>query len=212
MREFMYAFQMSNKISFEVRYSTIGSNSSPDFATSANELNRNNTDYNRGGQAQRDLLPNKSAARDFFEKWDCCHLRKLTDEKLEELKADIEVLKEKYNYIEKHADNFGRGKYSGVPHFTFSEIIALCKQTSKSVIRKRQKEREKFQFRVLDKRKVGRTNEYMVENLKTGEKGVVNSDWLREQVLKGIVTNMGISNSGSLYTIKDKLEALQAKE
>lgn len=206
MKEFMYAFQISNKVSFEVRYSTIGSNSSPEFASSAQELNRSNTDYNRCGQAQNDLLPNKSVVRTFYEKWDTCHLKKLQPIKIEELKADIELLKNKYNYIDKHADNFGREHYSGISDFRFSEIVELCKQPTKAFVSKKLKEREQYQFRVLDKQKSGRSNEFLVENLKTGEKGVFSSDWLRIQVAKNLVTNMGMSN-GSLYSIKDKISS-----
>lgn len=208
MKEFKYVFQTAKKISFEVRYSTVGSNSKPDFATSANELNRNNTDYERCGQAQKDLLPEKSVARAFFDKWDVCHLKTIADErKLQELERDIEVLKEKYNYLEKKANSFGRGKYDGEgsSEFHFSDVVALSKQVLKSVAIREQKRKDKYRFRVLDKRKVGRYNEYLVENIKTGQKAVFNSEWVKEQVNKGIVTNMGISN-GSLYSIKDKLD------
>lgn len=197
MKEFKYVFQTAKKISFKVRYSTVGSNSKPDFATSANELNRNNTDYERCGQAQKDLLPEKSVARAFFDKWDVCHLKTIADErKLQELERDIEVLKEKYNYLEKKANS---------SEFHFSDVVALSKQVLKSVAIREQKRKDKYQFRVLDKRKVGRYNEYLVENIKTGQKAVFNSEWVKEQVNKGIVTNMGISN-GSLYSIKDKLD------
>lgn len=205
MKEFKYVFQIGRKISFEVRYSTVGSNKSPDFATSANELNRNNSDYERCGQAQDDLLPANSVAGKFYAKWDNCHLKKLQEEKIEELKADIEVLKQYYNYIEKHADSFGTAHYRGNPDFRFSEIVALCNQTTKSAINRKKKELERYNFRVLDKRKVGRYNEYLVENIKTGQKGVFNSDWVKEQVSKRTVTNMSLSGN-SLYFIKDKIE------
>ena len=205
MREFKYVFQISKKVSFEVRYSTVGSNKSPDFATSANELNRNNSDYDRCGQAQNDLLPANSVAGKFFAKWDKYHLKTLQDDKVEELKADIEVLKQHYNYIEKHADSFGTAHYRANPDFRFSEIVELCKQTTKSAINRKKKELEKYNFRVLDKRKVGRYNEYLVENIKTGQKGVCNSDWVKEQVKKGIVCNMSMSGD-SLYFIKDKIK------
>ena len=207
MKEFKYVFQIGKKISFEVRYSTVGSNKSPDFATSANELNRNNSDFDRCGQAQKDLLPEKSAAGKFFAKWDNCHLKKLQDDKVEELKADIEVLKQYYNYIEKHADSFGTAHYRANPDFRFSEIVELCKQTTKAAINSNKKRQERYQYRVLDKRKNGKYNEYLVENIKTNEKGVFDSNWVKEQVSKNIVTNMSMSNN-SLYFVNDKLKDL----
>lgn len=64
--EFMYAFQITRKIIFEVRYSTLGSNQHPYFATSAEEFNQPKTDYERGGQCQGDLLT--GPALDFYQK------------------------------------------------------------------------------------------------------------------------------------------------
>lgn len=78
MKEFMYCFQISKLITFEVNFYTLGTNSAPYFSTSANEFCRSKLDYTRGGQAQRDLLPKFSPARRFFEKWDHCHLHDLT--------------------------------------------------------------------------------------------------------------------------------------
>ena len=72
MKEFMYVFQISKLITFEVNFYTLGTNSAPYFSTSANEFCRSKLDYTRGGQAQRDLLPKFSPARRFFEKWDHC--------------------------------------------------------------------------------------------------------------------------------------------
>jgi hypothetical protein len=95
MKEFMYVFQISKLITFEVNFYTLGTNSAPYFSTSANEFCRSKLDYTRGGQAQRDLLPKFSPARRFFEKWDHCHLHDLTPAEYEEIAADIEELKKK---------------------------------------------------------------------------------------------------------------------
>lgn len=78
MKEFMYCFQISKLIVFEVEYYTLGGNKAPYFSTSAAEFIRSKRDYNRCGQAQRELLPKHSPARRFFEKWDYCHLHDLT--------------------------------------------------------------------------------------------------------------------------------------
>lgn len=99
MKEFMYVFQISKLITFEVNFYTLGTNSAPYFSTSANEFCRSKLDYTRGGQAQRDLLPKFSPARRFFEKWDHCHLHDLTPAEYEEIAADIEELKTRYNYM-----------------------------------------------------------------------------------------------------------------
>jgi hypothetical protein len=101
--EFKYVFQLSKKITFDVEFYTLGSNQSPYFTTSANEFNQPKTDYNRCGQAQNDLLSGK--AREFWLKWDKFHLKDMPDkETYDELCADIEGLKERYNFIERHGE------------------------------------------------------------------------------------------------------------
>lgn len=116
MKEFMYVFQISKLITFEVNFYTLGTNSAPYFSTSANEFCRSKLDYTRSGQAQRDLLPKFSLARRFFEKWDHCHLHDLTPAEYEEIAADIEELKTRYNYIEDIRDTF-RGSRSSIPFY-----------------------------------------------------------------------------------------------
>lgn len=49
MKEFMYVFQISKLITFEVNFYTLGTNSAPYFSTSANEFCRSKLDYTRGG-------------------------------------------------------------------------------------------------------------------------------------------------------------------
>lgn len=127
MKEFMYCFQISKLIVFEVEYYTLGGNKAPYFSTSAAEFIRSKRYYNRCGQAQRDLLPKLSPARRFFEKWDHCHLHDLTPAEYEEITADIEQLKVRYNYIEDVRDTF-RGSRSSIP---FYKIVELSKQTPK---------------------------------------------------------------------------------
>lgn len=99
--EFHAAFQLTRKIIFEVSYYTLGSNESAYFATSAYEFNQPKTDWSRGGQAQKDLC--FGPAKVFYEKWDRYHLQKLDDEQFEEMIKGLEVLKQKYNYIENKA-------------------------------------------------------------------------------------------------------------
>lgn len=67
MKEFMYCFQISKMIVFEVEYYTLGSNKAPYFSTSAAEFIRSKRDYNRCGQAQAALLPKGSPARRFWQ-------------------------------------------------------------------------------------------------------------------------------------------------
>jgi hypothetical protein len=97
-QEFQLTFQLSKLIMFNVSYDTVGSNENPYFSTSADEFARGKRDFNRCGQAQDDLTRSFPIARNFWKKWDNLHLKKLTDEELEELMEDIEVLKEEYNY------------------------------------------------------------------------------------------------------------------
>lgn len=127
MKEFMYCFQISKMIVFEVEYYTLGSNKAPYFSTSAAEFIRSKRDYSRCGQAQAALLPKGSPARRFWQKWDPLHLKDLTPEEYKEMIADIEQLKARYNYIEDVRDTF-RGFRSSIP---FYKVVELSKQTPK---------------------------------------------------------------------------------
>lgn len=97
--EFAYTFRVMKRVGFSVRYETLKGNTYPYFATSAFKLTRNRYDWERGGQAQQDLLKINTKARAFWEYWDKYHLRELTNEQLAELEKDIEELKSKYPYI-----------------------------------------------------------------------------------------------------------------
>lgn len=94
-----YVFQISKTVVFEVNYYILGNNKEPYFSTSANEFIRSKQDYRSGGQAQERLLPHFSPAYKFYKKWNPFHLQTLTDERLEELRADIIHLRWCYNSL-----------------------------------------------------------------------------------------------------------------
>lgn len=125
-KEFIASFQLSKKIVFNVDFYTLGNNSCPHFSTSANEFNQPKTDYCRAGQAQEDLTKGFLAARRFWRKWDKKHLQDLTENEYEELMEDIEVLKEKYNYIYKELDESSKPYYSNI-HFTDIKKLSMLK-------------------------------------------------------------------------------------
>lgn len=132
MKEFMYCFQITKMIVFEVSFYTLSTNPAPHFSTSAAEFIRSKRDYSSCGQAQERVLPRASLARRFYDKWDRLHLHSLTPEEYAEMTADIEELKERYNYIEDVRDCFGRsaGCYkTGIP---FYEVVELSKRTPKA--------------------------------------------------------------------------------
>lgn len=131
MKEFMYCFQISKMIVFEVEYYTLGSNKAPYFSTSAAEFIRSKRDYKRCGQAQAALLPKGSPARRFWKKWDPLHLKDLTPEEYEEIATDIEQLKARYNYIEDIRDRFGESAECGKTHIPFYEVVELSKMDPK---------------------------------------------------------------------------------
>ena len=114
---------------FEVSYYTLGGNENPYFVTVANKFFKNKRDYECGGQAQNQLLPKNSIARQFWEKWDKEHLKDLSDDKYREVVKDIEELKEKYNYIEYIKDTF-KGEYED---FSFCEKVLLSKLDLKKI-------------------------------------------------------------------------------
>lgn len=97
-------FRDRKKVTFTIHYGEYGELSQdPHFSTSAQEFNRNRTDYDSCGQAQQSLLKNKDL-KTFFEKWDKFHLSKLTFKQYDELIKDINNLKQTIPYIE--SDNF----------------------------------------------------------------------------------------------------------
>lgn len=106
--EFKYLFKITNYITFEVSYYTLGNNAKPHFATSANKLNKTKTDYERCGQTQNDLLKEYETAYLFYKKWDEFHLSYLSNEKLKELENDIQKLKNEYSFLEKRRETFAK--------------------------------------------------------------------------------------------------------
>ena len=115
-KRFLTAFQITKTIIFEVDYGAITSNKSWHFSTSAAEFIKSKRDFCRCGQAQKDLLPQGSKARNFFSKWDKYHLQNLTARQYADMLKDLDELKRVYNYIEKdethptHYISFGQLK------------------------------------------------------------------------------------------------------
>lgn len=128
MKEFQAVFQMSKTVIFEVRYYTLSTNTRPDFTTSAAQFCRNKKDFSRCGQAQPELLKGYRTARRFFEKWDAYHLHDLTPEQYDEMRHDLETLKEQYNFIFEELDE-SRRPYS--PRFSFYRLADWTKQEPK---------------------------------------------------------------------------------
>ena len=128
--EFLYAFQLSKKIIFEVDYYTLGSNENPYFSMSAAEFNQPKSDYSRCGQCQEDLCT--GLALEFVNKWDYLHLRNPSDNEYREILEDIEDLKNKYNYIEIIDEEGFGGKNSNIG---FNRIKELSKLEPKSKIK-----------------------------------------------------------------------------
>lgn len=106
--EFEYTFIIDRMVSFTVSYYTLGSNKHPHFSTCAQKFNRPKSDYSECGQAQDNLLPYHSMARDFWRKWNRKHLKSLTDDELRQVENDVELLKQNYPYVE--GDSFYRIK------------------------------------------------------------------------------------------------------
>lgn len=127
-KEFTAVFQITKKIIFEVNYYTLGNNNNAHFSTSASEFNQPKTDFRSCGQAQEKLLPVSSMAGRFFKKWDSKHLSDLTEDEYAEMIADLEKLKEKYNFLYKELDE-SKKPYN--PHFYFSDLREFSKQTPK---------------------------------------------------------------------------------
>lgn len=116
---FYCAFQLSKLVIFNVNYKQLKGNQEPDFATSCDVLMKNKRDLTRCGQCQDDVLPPYKEAYEFYKKWDKYHLHKLDNEQYNEMIKDLDVLKNKYNYIEKDSD------------FRFWEIVDFSKQPVK---------------------------------------------------------------------------------
>lgn len=130
MKEFLYCFQISKTIIFEVNYYTLSTNSNAHFTTSAAEFVRNKKDFRQCGQAQADLLPLASIARRFWQKWDQHHLHDLTPAQYAELLEDLEALKTRYNYIVKELDETQK-PYN--PRIPFWQLVEFSKQEPKKI-------------------------------------------------------------------------------
>lgn len=130
MKEFISIFQLDRLTLFNVEYYTLGSNERPHFSTSADHFIRNKRDFDRCGQAQRDLLQNFPEARNFWLKWDKKHLKTLTKSEYDELLLDLETLKRYYNYIIEWSEEDEKIKRD---HFSFYSVVEFSKQKVKKV-------------------------------------------------------------------------------
>ncbi len=128
MKEFIATFQLSKTIIFNVEYYTLLTNKKPHFSTSADEFCRSKKDFRRCGQAQEELTKGFRAARQFYKKWDAHHLHELTEEQYNEMVADLDVLKDKYNFMEKMLDEKAK-PYN--PRFGFWRLVEFSKQEPK---------------------------------------------------------------------------------
>lgn len=128
-KEFQAVFQLSKTEIFEVSYYTLSTNKNPYFTTHAARFCRNKRDFSTCGQAQNDVCKKHRAAMRFYEKWDACHLKDLTEEQYAEMRKDMETLAEKYNAIIEELDESKR-PYS--PHFSFYRLAEWTKQTPKA--------------------------------------------------------------------------------
>lgn len=118
---FVYVFQITRKIVFEVRYQFTGSNDQKYFATVAMQFNQPKTDYERSGQCQSGILTGK--ALEFFNKWDKYHTLPIeSNEIFNMLLDDIQELKYEYSSIYKMNDN----------DILFYDIVELSKQDVKT--------------------------------------------------------------------------------
>lgn len=123
--EFISAFQITRKIIFEVKYYTLSNNKNAYFSTSANELNQPKTNYSACGQAQARLLPKNSIAFRFWKKWDKKHLEDLSGDEYTSLIADINVLKDKYNYIFIKLDETQKPYNPNIPFYAIKKLSML---------------------------------------------------------------------------------------
>lgn len=127
-KEFNMQFQLDKTTIFSVEFYALGDGQAPYFATSADKLMRNKRDISQGGQCQDEVLFGE--AKEFYEKWDKHHLKNLSEEDYQDLKRDIETLKDRYNYIEKEREVNDRKTDVGINWY---EEVALSKLKPKKV-------------------------------------------------------------------------------
>lgn len=115
---FLYAFQLSKKIIFEVHYYTLGSNEEDTyFSTSAVEFNQPKTDYTIYEEANL-----SGQALEFYNKWNYLHHKNPNNQEYMQILEDIEDLKQRYNYLEIIDKEGFRGK---IPIIEFNRIKEL---------------------------------------------------------------------------------------
>lgn len=107
---FTITFRVKKKHFFTVQFGGLKRHTQqPYFSTSGGILNHIRSDWNQCGQCQSYILPSGSLFRNFFDKWDTLHIKRLTMEQYNELVKDLEELKEKYTHIDNdHFNNIVR--------------------------------------------------------------------------------------------------------
>lgn len=125
---FSYSFCIEihnkRKTQFNVQYYRIGGNKYPYFSTNCDVMNYVRSDINMGGQCQKAVLPKNTLAFRFFEKWDKKHLQQLNEDEMNEVLADIEELKNKYDYV---------GIVNGDRTVDFNKEVALQRKDTKTL-------------------------------------------------------------------------------
>lgn len=99
MQEFIYCFQITKAIVFNVGYFTQDEKNGPHFVTSAMRFMRTMNECGRAGQCQEEVLPCDSKALAFYKKWRQMQNRSLTQEEYHMAMEDIGVLEDCYNYL-----------------------------------------------------------------------------------------------------------------
>lgn len=98
MNGFVYVFQISKIVTFEVSYCSF-ENDRPYFSTSCIEFVKNKKSFNICGQGLEELLEKDSIAYHFYNKWNKKHLGYLTIDEEKELMHDMKILIDAYNWI-----------------------------------------------------------------------------------------------------------------
>lgn len=82
---------------------------------------RSKKGFTRCGQIQNEVTKNYKTARQFCEKWEPKHIKKITDEEYNEIVSDLETLKQAYNYVEWES----KDGWQSVPFYKLQELSKL---------------------------------------------------------------------------------------
>ena len=105
MKEFKFSFQLSKLDILIVSYYKLNGNKDAYFTISAAVLQRGKQDYAMCGQCQEEVSKGHGAARCFVRKFNSLHNECLNEMQYNEIVAEIEILKQKYNWIESESFN-----------------------------------------------------------------------------------------------------------